>query len=70
MSRKRTNYTPEEKLEMTIQEINELENKLQELKDLKIKLEEEVNHKRLEQLDELIRKSGKSFDEITMLLNV
>lgn len=70
MAGRKRRLTTEEQLNKTINDIAETEIILQELKELKIQLEEELNHKRLEELDELIKNSGKSFDEIKLLLNV
>lgn len=64
----RKSLTPEENLERIIGLIKESEDAIKKLKAEKIQVEEEIKQKRLAELDALISKSGKSFEEVKELL--
>lgn len=69
MARGRKSLTPEENLERIIGLIKENEDAIKKLKAEKIQVEEEIHQKRLAELDTLISKSGKSFEEVKELLS-
>lgn len=61
---RRKNLTQEEKLVFMNQEIVRLENRISELKQEKIELEEQIKMKNLKELDEMMTKNGKTFDDV------
>lgn len=70
MARKRKiAITPEEELKQVIADIEAAEGKLKALRKLKKDLEERVNMDRLAVLDDIIQKSGKSYEEVMALLS-
>lgn len=69
MARGRKSLTPEENLERIIGLIKENEDAIKKLKAEKMQVEEEIHQKRLAELDALISKSGKSFEEVKELLS-
>lgn len=69
MSRgKRT--TPDEKLVKINEQISVMESALEKLKYQKAELEEQVRQNQLLELQDIISKSGKSFDEVKALIGV
>lgn len=70
MARKRKiAITPEEELKQVIADIEAAEGNLKALRKLKKDLEERVNMDRLAVLDDIIQKSGKSYEEVMALLS-
>lgn len=69
MARGRRNLTLDEQLDRITKEINNMENSLIELNKAKNDLEEQIHKNQLEELDELIVKSGFSIEEVKALLN-
>lgn len=69
MARGRKSLTLEEKLLQIDNQIEEYEKMIKNLKEQKKQIETEIKAKRLNELDELITASGKSFDEIKELLS-
>lgn len=67
--KKKVILTPEEELEQIIADIETAEENLKELKKAKKNLEEKVKMDRLAALDDMIQKSGKSYDEVKELLS-
>ena len=68
MARGRRSYTLEEELEIMNNEITNTEEKLKQLKAKKVVLEERIKKANLEELDELIKSKGLSFDQVRDLL--
>lgn len=66
--RGRKSYTLEEKLEITLQDIEKTKECLRKLEEQRDKLQSEVRIKQLEEIDKLILESGKTFDEIKNML--
>ena len=66
---RRKNLTQEEKLVFTNQEIERLENRILELKQEKVELEEQIKMKNLKELDEMMTKNGKTFDDVKNWIN-
>ena len=66
--RGRKSYTLEEKLEITLQDIEKTKEYLKKLEDQKEKLQSQIRTKQLEEIDKLISDSGKSFEEIRTML--
>lgn len=60
--------TLDEQLEKITEEIDNMESSLKELKKAKKELEEQIRMNRLSELDELISKSGLSYDEVREIL--
>lgn len=67
--RKKIIFTPEEELNQIIAEINQTKETLKSLERTKRALEEKVKMDRLAALDDIIQKSGKSYDEVMVLLS-
>lgn len=67
--RKKVILTPEEELKQIIAEINQTKETLKSLERTKKALEEKVKMDRLAALDDIIQKSGKSYDEVMALLS-
>lgn len=68
MARGRKNLTLDEQLDRITKEINNMEDSLIELNKAKNDLEEQIHRNQLEELDELITKSGLSIEEVKSLL--
>jgi hypothetical protein len=69
MPRGRRSYTLEEELEIMNNEIANTEEKLKQLKAKKVVLEERIKKANLEELDEIIKSKGLSFDQVRELLD-
>lgn len=67
--KKKVILTPEEELNQIITDIETAEENLKALKKVKKDLEEKVKMDRLAALDDMIQKSGKSYDEVKELLS-
>ena len=67
--KKKVDVTLEEKLESLVNEIAEKEKALKALKEAKKNLEKEIENKNLRELDQMIKNSGKSFDDVKNFLN-
>lgn len=67
--KKKVILTPEEELNQIIADIEMAEENLKALKKAKKDLEEKVKMDRLAALDDMIQKSGKSYDEVKELLS-
>lgn len=67
--RKKIILTPEEQLKQIIADIDTAEENLKALKKTKKELEEKIKMDRLAALDDIIQKSGKSYDEVMALLS-
>ena len=68
MARGKRSVPLDEQLKKVIQEIENLESTLKELKQTKKELEEQIHINHLSELDEMIKASGKSFDDVKKLL--
>jgi len=68
MPRGRKSYTTEELLEKTMEDIQNYEALLKDAKEKKKQLEKEIHEKELSELQSLIEKSGKSFDDVKAFL--
>lgn len=68
MARQRRILSLEEELTKVVSDIEATEKLLQELKDSKKDIEEKIRVRNMEELDALIVRSGKSYDEIKALL--
>lgn len=69
MARGKKNYTLEEQLQMTINDIETYEQTIKTLKSRKKELEETIKQEKLTQLYDLIEESGKSLDEVKEMLS-
>lgn len=69
MARGKKNYTLEEQLQMTINDIETYEQSIKTLKTKKKELEEAIKQEKLTQLYDLIEESGKSLDEVKEMLS-
>ena len=69
MPRGRRSYTLEEELEMMNNDIANTEEKLKQLKAKKVVLEERIKKANLEELDELIKSKGLSFEQVREMLD-
>lgn len=69
MPRGRRSYTLEEELEIMNNEIANTEEKLKQLKAKRVILEERIKKANLEELDEIIKSKGLSFDQVRELLD-
>ena len=69
MARGKKNLTLDEQLDRITKEINNMEDSLIELNKAKNDLEEQIHRNQLEELDELITKSGLSIAEVKELLS-
>lgn len=69
MPRGRKSYTLEEELEIMNNEIANTEEKLKQLKAKRVVLEERIKKANLEELDEIIKSKGLSFDQVRELLD-
>lgn len=67
--RKKIIFTPEEELKQIIADIKQTKETLKSLERTKKVLEEKVKMDRLAALDDIIQKSGKSYDEVKALLS-
>lgn len=67
--KKKISLTLEDELNQIIADIEAAEENLKALKKSKKELEEKVKMDRLAALDDMIQKSGKSYDEVAELLN-
>lgn len=70
MPRGRKHLTLEEQLEKITIEIENMETSIKKMKETKKNLEEQIRQERLSELDELIKESGLSFDELKEMLNL
>ena len=68
MARQRRILSLEEQLEKVISDIEITKKQLQELESLMKDIEEKIRVRNMEELDALIVKSGKSYEEIKALL--
>ena len=68
MPKGRRNYTLDEELEMMNRNIDETEEKLKQLKAKRVVLEERIKKANLEELDELIKSKGLSFEQVREML--
>ena len=68
MARGRKTYTPEEKLEIVLVDIEKTKECLKRLEAEKIDLESQIKMKRLEEIEKLMSESGKTFDDLKILL--
>lgn len=69
MPRGRKHLTLDEQLEKITIEIENMETSIKKMKETKKNLEEQIRQERLSELDELIKESGLSFDELKEMLN-
>ncbi len=67
--RKKVTLTPEEQLNQIISDIDQTKETLKLLEKSKKALEEKIKMDRLSALDDIIQKSGKSYDEVMALLS-
>lgn len=67
--RKKVILTPEEQLKQIISDIDQTKETLKSLEKSKKALEEKIKMDRLAALDEIIQKSGKSYDEVKAILS-
>ena len=67
--KKKVVLTPDEQLNQIIADIEQAKENLKELEKSKKELEEKVKMDRLAALDELIMRSGKSYEEVRELLS-
>lgn len=67
--KKKVTLTPEEQLNQIIADIDQTKETLKSLEKSKKELEEKVKMDRLAALDDIIQKSGKSYDEVKALLS-
>lgn len=67
--KKKVILTPEEELNQIIADIDQTKETLKSLEKSKKALEEKIKMDRLATLDEIIQKSGKSYDEVKELLS-
>ena len=67
--KKTVSLTLEEKLESITNEIIEKEKTLKSLKESKKEIEKEIEAKNLKELDQLIKESGKSINDVINFLN-
>lgn len=68
MAGRKRNLTLDEKLQKTKEELEDLELRRQELEELLADLEDQKEQVELQKLKTLIRSSGKSYEEVEMLL--
>ena len=68
MAGRRRNLTLDEKLQNTKEELENLEFRRQELEELLLELEDQKDRVELQKLKTLILNSGKSYEEVEMLL--
>lgn len=68
MAGRRRNLTLDEKLQNTKEELENLELRRQELEELLLELEDQKDRVELQKLKTLILNSGKSYEEVEMLL--
>lgn len=68
MGRGRKNYTLEEQLTITTDEIAKCEDNLKQLKEKKKELENAQEQEKLSQLYAVILKSGKTIDDVAQML--
>ena len=68
MARGRRSYTLEEELEILNNEMANTEEKLKQLKAKKVVLEERIKKANLDELDELIKSKGLTFDQVREML--
>lgn len=68
MARGKRGLTLDEQLAKVTDEIASTENALKEMRKLKKDLEEQIKLTRLAELDEMIKESGLSFDEVKNML--
>lgn len=68
MPRGRKKVSLEEQMENINCAISDTEERLEELKEIKYDLEEKIRLKRLNELDELINASGKTYEDVKLLL--
>lgn len=59
----------DEQLDKITNEIENMEESLKEMKKAKKELEEQIHQNKLEELDELIKEKGLSFDDVKELLS-
>lgn len=69
MARGRKNLTLDEQLDRITKEIHTMEDSLIKLNEAKNDLEEQIHRNKLEELDNLISKSGLTIEEVKELLN-
>lgn len=68
MARGRKKVTPKERLSQIENEIEQLAEKLASLKEEKKNVEKEIREKEINELYEIVKTSGKSMEEVRMLL--
>lgn len=68
MARGKRKLSLDEQLAKTIEDIENTEILLKDLKQTKKELEEQIKLNRLAELDEIISASGKTFDDVRVLL--
>lgn len=68
MARGRKSYTLEEKLEIVNKDIENTKLCLQKLEEDKKDLEEQIKQQRLEEIDKMMTKNGKTFDDVMAFL--
>ena len=59
----------DEQLDKITNEIENMEESLKEMRKAKKELEEQIHQNKLEELDELIKEKGLSFDDVKELLS-
>lgn len=70
MARGKKNLTLDQQLEKITKEISDMENSLKAMKQTKKELEEQIHMHNIAELNELIKSSGKSIDEVKEFLGV
>lgn len=68
MARGRKSYTLEEKLQNVTNDIENTKQCLQKLETEKKELESQIRQQRLDEIDKLMTKNGKSFDDVMAFL--
>lgn len=68
MARGRKSYTLEEKLQNVTNDIENTKMCLQKLEEEKKDLEEQIRQQRLEEIDKMMTKNGKTFDDVMAFL--
>ena len=68
MARGKKTYTLEEKLQNVTNDIENTKQCLQKLEEEKKELEIQIKQQRLEEIDKLMTKNGKTFDDVMAFL--
>lgn len=68
MARGKRNYTLEEKLQNVTNDIENTKLCLQTLETQKKELEEQIKQQRLDEIDKMMTKNGKTFDDVMAFL--